>query len=277
MKSFGTIILLSLTAFSVFAQADIEGSSEHPLFPTRIPGYYITRYESTPFDVATMKGKNGVEVEVSGKKTVIEYARKENEKGASANFVALNYQSALKKLKPVSERMEGSWYWAQVKNTANETWVSVAGWYGNGSNEETDSFLLTIVEKSLMEQVISAADISASIKASGHIALYILFDTGLATIKPESKPALDQIAAMLKKEPTLKVYIVGHTDNQGSLESNIKLSLDRANAVVNELVTKHGVIANQMMPKGVASLCPVSTNDTEEGRKMNRRVELVKM
>lgn len=277
MKSCGTIILLSLTAFSVFAQPDIEGSSDHPLFPSRIPGYYISKYESTPFDLATMKTKTGAEVEVSGKKTVIEYARKENEKGASANFVVLNYQSALKKLKPVSERMEGSWYWAQVKNAANDTWVSVAGWYGNGSNEETDSFLLTIVEKSLMEQVISAADISASLKTTGHIALYILFDTGLATIKPESKPALDQIAAMLKKEPALKVYIVGHTDNQGSLESNIKLSLDRANAVVNELVTKHGVIANQMMPKGVASLCPVSTNETEDGRKMNRRVELVKM
>ncbi len=268
--------LLMMATVSV-AQTDVEGSSEHPLFPTRIPGYYITRYESTPFDVATMKDKNGVEVEASGKKTVIEYARKENEKGASGIFVALNYQAALKKLKPTSERIEGNWYWAQVKNGASEAWVHVAGWYGMGSTEQTDNYLVTIVEKSLMEQVISAADISASIKATGHIALYILFDTGLATIKPESKPALEQIADMLKKEPTLKVYIVGHTDNQGSLESNIKLSLDRANAVVNELVTKYAVAGNQMIPKGVASLSPVSTNETEEGRKMNRRVELVKM
>jgi outer membrane protein OmpA-like peptidoglycan-associated protein len=146
-----------------------------------------------------------------------------------------------------------------------------------GSVEETDNYMLTIVEKSLMEQVISAADIAASIKATGHIALYILFDTGLATIKPESKPALDQIAAMLKKEPTLKVYIVGHTDNQGTLDGNLKLSLDRANAVVNELVSKYGVAASQMVAKGVASLSPVSTNETDEGRKINRRVELVKM
>lgn len=137
--------------------------------------------------------------------------------------------------------------------------------------------MVTIVDKSLLEQVIPAADIPAGIKATGHIALSILFDTGLATIKTESKPALEQIAAMLKKDPALKVYIVSHTDNQGNLESNMKLSLDRANAVVNELVTKYAVAANQMMPKGVASLSPVSTNDTEEGRKMNRRVELVKM
>lgn len=271
-----SIVLLMLSVCAV-AQADVEGSSDHPLFPTRVPGYYIGKYESTPFDVAIMRTKTGVEVEVSGKKTVIEYVRKENEKGASASFVALNYQAALKKLKPASERLENSWYWGQVKNAASETWVQVSGWYGNGSTEETDSYMVTIVEKSLMEQVISAADISASIKATGHIALYILFDTGLATIKTESKPALEQIAAMLKKDPALKVFIVGHTDNQGNLESNMKLSLDRANAVVNELVTKYAVAANQMMPKGVASLSPVSTNDTEEGRKMNRRVELVKM
>ncbi|MCE2958777.1 MAG: OmpA family protein [Flammeovirgaceae bacterium] len=271
-----SIVLLMLSVCAV-AQTDVEGSSDHPLFPTRVPGYYIGKYESTPFDVAIMRTKTGVEVEVSGKKTVIEYVRKENEKGASASFVALNYQAALKKLKPASERLENSWYWGQVKNAANEIWVQVSGWYGNGSTEETDSYMVTIVEKSLMEQVISAADISASIKATGHIALYILFDTGLATIKTESKPALEQIAAMLKKDPALKVYIVGHTDNQGNLESNMKLSLDRANAVVSELVTKYAVAANQMMPKGVASLSPVSTNDTEEGRKMNRRVELVKM
>lgn len=277
MKYILTIFSLSLAVLSVFGQADVEGSTDPLLFPTRIPGYYISKYESNAFDVMTFKTKTGAEVEVSGKKTVIEYSRKENQKGASASFVALNYQAALKKLKPTSERMENSWYWGQVENAASKTWVQVSGWYGNGSVEETDSYMVTIVEKSLMEQVISATDISSSIKATGHIALYILFDTGLATIKAESKPALEQIAAMLKKELTLKVYIVGHTDNQGSLESNMKLSIDRANAVVKELVTKFGVSSAQMIPKGVASLSPVSTNDTEEGRKMNRRVELVKL
>lgn len=277
MKSISAVVILILLNVSGFAQSDVEGSSDHPLFPSRIPGYYISRYESNAFDVMLFKFKSGEEAEVSGKKTVIEYSRKEGAQGASSSFVALNYQAALKKLKPVSERMEGSWYWGQIKNAASETWVQVSGWYGNGSNEQTDSFMLTIVEKSLMEQVITAADMAAGIKTTGHVALYILFDTGLATIKPESKAALEQIAAMLKKELALKVYIVGHTDNQGMLESNNKLSLDRAQAVVNELVSKYGVSAGQMIPKGVASLCPVSTNDTDEGRKMNRRVELVKM
>ncbi|MFM8911693.1 MAG: hypothetical protein ACKOE6_02090, partial [Flammeovirgaceae bacterium] len=122
-----SLMLCVLAAHVCISQSDIEGSSDHPLFPTRIPGYYISKYESTPFDVAMMKTKTGSEVEVSGKKTVIEYSLKENEKGSSGSFVALNYQAALKKLKPASERMEGNWYWAQVKNAANETWVNVAG------------------------------------------------------------------------------------------------------------------------------------------------------
>jgi OmpA-OmpF porin, OOP family len=277
MKYLLAIFLFGLTVSSIFGQADVEGSTDPLLFPSRIPGYYISKYESNDFDVMTFKTKEGTEIEVSGKKTVIEYSRKEGTKGVSGNYVALNYQSALKKLKPASERMEGNWYWGEVKTAASDTWVAVAGWYGNGSTEETDSYMVTIVEKTLMEQVISAADISSSIKSTGHIALYILFDTGLATIKTESKPALEQIAGSLKKEPTLKVYVVGHTDNQGALESNMKLSIDRSNAVVKELVTKFGTSPAQIIPKGVASLCPVSTNETGDGRKMNRRVELVKM
>lgn len=276
MRYFATV--LAFVIFNIaFAQTDKEGSSEHPLFPSRIPGYYISRYEKNDFDAAKFKLKTGEEIDVMGKKTLIEYTRKESEKGASGMYVALNYQAALKKLKPTSELLEGNWYWAEVKNGPAQYWIHVAGWYGNGSNEQTDSYMVTIVEKSTMDQVISAADISSNIKTTGHIALYILFDTGLATIKAESRPALDQIATTLKRETSLKVYIVGHTDNQGSLEANMKLSLDRANAVSNELITKYGIPSTQMIPKGVGSLCPVSTNDTDDGRKMNRRVELVKM
>lgn len=84
------------------SQADIEGSSDHPLFSTRISGYYISWYELTSFDVAMMKTKTGAEVEVDGKKTVIEYSLRENVKGARESFVVLNDQSAFTKLKPLS-------------------------------------------------------------------------------------------------------------------------------------------------------------------------------
>lgn len=70
--------------------------------------------------------------------------------------------------------------------------------------------------------------------------------------------------------------MVGHTDNVGSLDSNLKLSLDRAAAVVAALTGKYAIAAARLSPHGVASLSPVTSNDTEEGRAKNRRVELVK-
>jgi outer membrane protein OmpA-like peptidoglycan-associated protein len=75
---------------------------------------------------------------------------------------------------------------------------------------------------------------------------------------------------------SLKLFVVGHTDNVGTVEANMKLSKDRADAVVNALITKFGIPAARLKSYGVASLSPVATNDNEEGRAKNRRVEMVK-
>ena len=75
---------------------------------------------------------------------------------------------------------------------------------------------------------------------------------------------------------SLKLYVVGHTDNVGTVEANMKLSKDRADAVVNALITKYAIPAARLKSYGVASLSPVASNDTEEGKAKNRRVELVK-
>jgi outer membrane protein OmpA-like peptidoglycan-associated protein len=116
------------------------------------------------------------------------------------------------------------------------------------------------------------------IEKTGHVAIYgIYFDFDSYVIKPESGPALKAIAEMLEANSSLKVYVVGHTDMIGKFEYNMELSKKRAEAVVKELVNKYGIQANRLKAKGVGPLCPVSTNKTEEGRKLNRRVELVGM
>jgi outer membrane protein OmpA-like peptidoglycan-associated protein len=102
------------------------------------------------------------------------------------------------------------------------------------------------------------------------------FDSGKAEIKPESDVALEQISKLLLSNAALKVYVVGHTDNVGTIEANMKLSKERADAVVNALVTKYGIQAARLKSYGVASLVPVASNDNEEGKAKNRRVELVK-
>jgi len=95
-------------------------------------------------------------------------------------------------------------------------------------------------------------------------------------VKPESEPALVEIAKLLKAEPALKLHVVGHTDNVGQLEPNLKLSKARAEAVVAVLRSRHGVAPGRLIGSGVAQLSPVASNDDEPGRAKNRRVELVK-
>ncbi|OGW39683.1 MAG: hypothetical protein A2Y97_13755 [Nitrospirae bacterium RBG_13_39_12] len=104
----------------------------------------------------------------------------------------------------------------------------------------------------------------------------IYFDTGQSVIKPESEAAMSEIAKLLKKEAGMKVNVVGHTDNVGGIDSNMKLSQARADAVVQALVGKYGIGANRLKAYGVGPLAPVASNDTEEGKAKNRRVELVK-
>jgi len=115
-----------------------------------------------------------------------------------------------------------------------------------------------------------------SISASGKVALYgIYFDFNQAELKAESAPTLTEMAALLKAEPHLKVLVVGHTDNVGTFEFNQDLSTRRAKAVAAELTAKYGIAADRLTPLGASFMAPVSTNSTEEGRKLNRRVELV--
>jgi outer membrane protein OmpA-like peptidoglycan-associated protein len=123
---------------------------------------------------------------------------------------------------------------------------------------------------------VNADALQTGLKADGKIALYgIYFDTGKAEVKPESKAQLDEIAKLLKVQPALKVFLVGHTDNQGTLDANQALSQQRAQAVADALAKGYQIDARRFMARGVASLAPVASNAEEAGRARNRRVELV--
>ena len=138
---------------------------------------------------------------------------------------------------------------------------------------------LDIIEVRPMKQnmvVVKADEMSKAISLHGRVALYgILFDTNQAVIKPESKPAMEQIALLLKQEPNLSLHVVGHTDNQGGFEHNSDLSRRRADAVKAMLTEEYGIAAGRLTSNGVAYLAPVASNANEDGRAKNRRVELV--
>jgi OOP family OmpA-OmpF porin len=139
--------------------------------------------------------------------------------------------------------------------------------------------LVQIVEPKAMDTgmvVVDAAALTQGLQAEGKVPLYGLhFDSGKAELKPQSRPQLDEMARLLRGQPALKVYIVGHTDNQGALEANLALSRARAQAVVDALVKDHRIEARRLAAAGVASYAPVASNAGDAGRARNRRVELV--
>ena len=103
----------------------------------------------------------------------------------------------------------------------------------------------------------------------------IYFDTDKTTLKPSSKPALDEVAKLLQEHADLSLYVVGHTDLQGSLSHNRSLSEGRAKAVVQALVKDYAIAATRLEGHGVGPLAPQASNVSEAGRAKNRRVVLV--
>lgn len=101
----------------------------------------------------------------------------------------------------------------------------------------------------------------------------IFFETNKYDLKPESEVELGKLIAFLKNNPTIKIEISGHTDNQGTPQSNIILSENRAKAVYDYLIA-HSIDANRLTYKGYGQTRPIATNDTPEGRQLNRRTEM---
>ncbi len=154
-------------------------------------------------------------------------------------------------------------------------YVSVA------ANDSTDiaAAYLEIVEPKPMQTgqvTVDAGAMKTGLSSEGKVALYgLFFDSGRSEIKPESKAQLDEMGKLLQAQPELKVFIVGHTDNQGALEANLALSLQRATAVSQALAAGYGVDAKRIHARGVANLAPLASNADDAGRARNRRVELV--
>jgi OmpA-OmpF porin, OOP family len=129
---------------------------------------------------------------------------------------------------------------------------------------------------SLEGKMIDAEAMAKGISSEGHVAVdNVYFEFGTAKLTAEAEPALAEMTKLLKDNPTLKVYIVGHTDNVGTQDTNLPLSRTRAEAVVAAILKNKSVSPDRAIAAGVGALSPVASNNTDEGRKSNRRVELV--
>ena len=253
-------------------ETDAEGTKDHPLL-SRMPGYYISRAEIKDFDSHDFFLGGDKKAGVEGKSTFIFYVLQPNGKEPSRLEILRQYENAVKRIggTVLEHDRDGSSY-LKVIQGEKEIWVHVDAYI-------TSQYSLWVIEKAGMQQqvVADAAAFSNDIRTTGHAAVYgIFFDSGKSEIKPASDPALAEIAKLLKSDAALKLNVVGHTDNDGSLDLNMKLSEARAAAVVQALVGKYGIAAGRLKAFGIGPLAPVAPNDTADGKAKNRRVELVK-
>jgi outer membrane protein OmpA-like peptidoglycan-associated protein len=276
MKSMKWNIMLGICYAMVLLSIPLYAQDDAACQPVFSPLADHTRKscEYKEFAELEVYAKAGAKPEMKkGAYTKVAYAYNgEFTKRPAAVQIYENYANALKKAGGEVTVNNGNGVCGRLKKGGTTYWIKV---YTDGSSW----YWYESVQEAPLRQdvVLTAEEIKTTLKDDGKAVFYgIYFDTDKATLKSESAPTLAAIAAFLKANPLVTIFIVGHTDNSRSFEHNLLLSKERATAVVNELTAKYGVSKNQVAAQGVASLAPVSANDTDAGKAKNRRVELVK-
>jgi outer membrane protein OmpA-like peptidoglycan-associated protein len=259
-----------------------------------MPNHYIygcdhSNFEMRRFPVGPMNKEGKAKLqEVEGEFWSIDYILNEGATKASGLQIQRNFQNAAKRAGGTVEGTYPEWCSLELDESFSDRctnygttlkfnkggkdyWVFVnAAGVGGGPG-----YKLHILAVGEMAQDVSVNELVDKLNKDGFLTLYVNFDTGKATIKPDSDKTLDDAAAALKAASSLKIEVGGHTDNVGNPQANEKLSAERAQAVMAALV-KRGVAANRMTAKGYGQSSPIADNRSEDGRAKNRRVELVK-
>lgn len=285
-------LLLALLAASVAAplsaNQDVEGCKPNPLF-NRMPKYFVSMCEAREFDAAEIPidvdaERNPVRETVEGPVSYVVYQIQEGVTPASPLQILRNHLNAAKAAGATVVKEFGAEpgmltdNWTDIQQHVATVKLVKDGrefWLHIGSVNGGEFYAIGMAERQAMKQEVAVNELLDKLNRDGFLALYVNFDTGKATIKPDSKETLDQAAEMLKLAPQIKVEVGGHTDNVGTPESNQTLSQTRAQSVATALAER-GIAADRLTAKGYGQSAPVADNRTEEGRAKNRRVELVK-
>lgn len=248
---------------------DVKNSSDHPLFPNRMPGYTISNYQQQAF--ASYAFRTHPTQTIEGKYTRIHYYLKDQKQHPGGLAIRRNYENAVKAVGGQIIYSDDNVSVMKVLRDGVEVWAEVQA----STKVAGRIYFLHIVERKAMEQVITADAMAAAIQKDGFVALDVHFATGKSEILQESRPLIGEIATMLLKHGGLRVGVEGHTDNTGTPATNKTLSEARARSVVDAIVAA-GISPDRLDAVGFGQDRPVADNRTDEGRAKNRRVEIVK-
>lgn len=278
MTRFRRVHLLLLCATLTLTSAPLLGQDEpakdNPSVP-RFPGMVMEFGRATDFDAFEFPiSGDGKTQRAEGKSWEFTYNLKEGARQPSPLEVVRNYANQFS--------ARGGKVLYQLPDATEATMMMPLGagqrWLHLLINNGGEQILMNIIETAAMEQKVefSADQIAAQVAATGRITLRgILFDTAKTDIRPESNTLLDEVAGMMRKSADVRFQVEGHTDNVGNKASNLTLSRGRA-ASVKAALESRGIAADRLGSEGFGDTRPVASNDTEEGRSQNRRVELVR-
>jgi len=266
-KLFFFVVIMLASITTGFSQ-DTEGCKDHALL-TRMPDYYILECTQN-FNKLDFLNLQGEDVTFEGALTYNWYVFNTESGKEEPSYLQIikNHANAIIKIGGKKVYEDGNSGYYTVAKNGMEYKIKV-------SCTNNSDYLLYVLEMEAMKQEITANEMLNALNKDGYMALNILFETGKSTIQSESLPIVDQISELMKSDASLNLSIEGHTDNVGDAVSNKKLSTDRAKAVMDAIIAK-GVDKTRLSFIGWGQEKPVADNRMEEGRTINRRVEIVK-
>ena len=287
MTRFATCLLAALALAAALPATASENCKPHSLF-TPMPGYHVYDCAYSDFDakeipVAMIDDFEAKKETVEGIYEFVVYNIDEGAPVSSPLKILRNHLNAAKAkgatvLMEPGARSHAVSEWSDIQQQIATLRMRQGGreyLVHLGSVNDGDFYAIASVSREAMAQDVSVNELREQFDKQGFLALEVHFDTGKATIRPESAALLDQAAAMLAQASSAKVEVGGHTDNVGAADANLALSQKRAESVRAALVAR-GIAANRLAAKGYGDTAPVADNRSEDGRAKNRRVELVK-
>src|SRR5690606_15726245 len=284
--STSALLLLAGLAVAPAAFASDE-CKPHSLF-TPMQGYQVYDCAYSDFDAKDIPVRMTSDVEaeqktVEGIYEYVEYAIQDGVNPSSPLKILRNHLAAARAMgaEIIMEPGAGSHAvseWASTQEQIATVRLQRNGrayWVHLGSVNGGDYYGIASMSPEPMVQEVEGNELLEQFASQGFVALDVHFDTGKATLRPESAEGLDRAAAMLQQAPAVRAEVGGHTDNVGKPESNRLLSQQRAESVRAALVQR-GVAADRLTAKGYGDTVPVADNRSEAGRAANRRVEVRK-